>query len=79
MTTNLLFTEFNFFKLNFIEATSPLMYGIIELHDHIFFFLNMILFIVLFLLFTTINYFTYFKGSLLNKYLIRETVTQKYE
>jgi heme/copper-type cytochrome/quinol oxidase subunit 2 len=55
------------------------MYGIIELHDHIFFFLNMVLFVVLFLLITTIDYFSYLKSSPLNKYLLRETVSQKYE
>lgn len=75
----LLHTEFNIFKMNFVEATSPLMYGIIELHDHIFFFFNLILFIVLFLLVTTIAYCTYFKNSKINKFLIVQSVTQKYD
>lgn len=69
----LLFSEYNFFKLNFIDPASPLMYGIIELHDHIFFFLNMILFLVLFLLLTTIRYFTYKKNTRLNRYLLSQS------
>jgi len=69
----LLLSEYNFFKLNFIDPASPLMYGIIELHDHIFFFLNMILFLVLFLLLTTIKYFTYKKNSRLNRYLLSQS------
>lgn len=43
------------------------------------FFLNLILFIVLFLLVTTIAYCTYFKNSKINKFLIVQSVTQKYD
>lgn len=75
----MLFTEFNFYKLNFIEPASPLMYGIIELHDHIFFFLNMILFIVLFLIATTVKLFTYNENTKLNKYLLSESVKNKFD
>jgi len=69
----LLFSEYNFFKLNFIDPASPLMYGIIELHDHIFFFLNMILFLVLFLLFTTLKFFTYEKNTAVNRFFLTES------
>lgn len=75
----MIFTEYNFFKINLTEPASPLMYGIIELHDHIFFFLNMILFLVLFLLVTTLKYFTYSKNSKLNKYILTETVQSRFE
>jgi hypothetical protein len=67
------YTEYDFFKVNFIDPASPLMYGIIELNDHIFFFLNMILFLVLFLLLTTIKYFSYKKNSRLNRYLLSQS------
>lgn len=75
----MLLTEFNFYKVDFISPASPLMYGIIELHDHIFFFLNMILFIVLFLIATTVNYFSYFQNTKLNKYLLSQSVQNKYD
>lgn len=75
----MLFTEYNFFKLNFIDPASPLMYGIIELHDHIFFFLNMILFLVLFLLLTTLRYFSYKKNSRLNRYLLSQSTKLKHD
>lgn len=74
----LLLSEYNFLKVNFIDPASPLMYGIIELHDHIFFFLNMILFLVFFLLFTTIRYFTYLSNSVLNRYLLVQTSRVEY-
>lgn len=73
------YTEYNFFKLNFIDPASPLMYGIIELHDHIFFFLNMILFLVLFLLLTTLKYFSYKKNSRRNRYLLSQSTKAKYD
>lgn len=72
------FTDYNFFKITLNDPASPLMYGIIELHDHIFFFLNMVLFVVLFLLFTTLNFFTYKKNSVLNRYLLSESTKFKY-
>lgn len=75
----MLYTEYNFFKLSFIEPASPLMYGIVQLHDHIFFFLNMILFLVLFLLFSTIQLFTYDKNSLVNRYLLSQTASPRFE
>lgn len=75
----MLFTEFNFYKMSFPTPASPLMYGIIELHDHIFFFLNIILFIVLFLIATTVNLFMYIENSKLNKYLLSENVKNKYD
>ncbi len=74
-----MFTEYNFFKLNFIEAASPLMYGIIELHDHIFFFLNMILFLVFFLLLSTMNLFTYPKNSATSRFLLKQTASLRFE
>jgi hypothetical protein len=76
---NILFSEYNFFKINFIDPASPLMYGIIELHDHIFFFLNMVLFLVLFLLLTTLRYFSYKKNSRLNRYLLSQATKPQYE
>jgi cytochrome c oxidase subunit 2 len=75
----MLFTEYNFFKVNFIDPASPLMYGIIELHDHIFFFLNMILFLVLFLLLTTLRRFSYKKNSLLNRYHLSQSTKSQYD
>jgi len=77
--SNILFSEYNFFKVNFIDPASPLMYGIIELHDHIFFFLNMVLFLVLFLLVTTLRYFSYKKNSRLNRYLLSQATKPQYE
>jgi len=74
----MLYSEYNFFKINFIDPASPLMYGIIELHDHIFFFLNMILFLVLFLLLTTIRYFSYKNNSRLNRYLLSQSTKSQF-
>lgn len=79
MLNNILFSEYNFFKINFIDPASPLMYGIIELHDHIFFFLNMVLFLVLFLLATTLRYFSYKKNSRLNRYLLSQATKAQYD
>jgi cytochrome c oxidase subunit 2 len=76
---SIFFSEYNFFKLNFIDPASPLMYGIIELHDHIFFFLNMVLFLVLFLLITTLRYFSYKKNSRLNRYLLSQSTKPEFE
>lgn len=75
----MLFAEYNFFKINFIEPASPLMYGIVELHDHIFFFLNMILFLVLFLIFSTLRLFTYKKNTKVNRYLLWQTASPRFE
>lgn len=74
----MLYSEYNFFKVNFIDPASPLMYGIIELHDHIFFFLNMILFLVLFLLLTTVRYFSYKNNSRLNRYLLSQSTKSQF-
>jgi len=46
----------NFYKINAQEPVTPIAYGIIKLHDHILFFLVIILFIVLYLLRDTYNY-----------------------
>lgn len=74
----MLFTDYNFFKMTFIDPASPLMYGIIELHDHIFFFLNMVLFLVLFLLVTTLKFFSYERNSTVNRYLLSESTKNRF-
>ena len=43
----------NFYKLGMQEPVTPIAYGIMKLHDHILFFLVVILFIVSFLLYDT--------------------------
>lgn len=57
MFTYNLFSDYNFFQITLPEAASPLLYGIISLHDHIFIFLNVTLAFVIYLLFTTLKYF----------------------
>lgn len=52
----------NFWKISFQDPITPISYGIIKLHDHIFFFLVVILFVVFYLLISTYNKFYY--GSL---------------
>lgn len=51
-------------KIGFQDPTTPIAYGIIKLHDHILFFLAVILFVVGYLLFSTYKKFYY--GSLNN-------------
>jgi cytochrome c oxidase subunit 1 len=46
-------------RVTFQDPTTPIAYGIIKLHDHIMFFLAVILFIVGYLLFSTYNKFYY--------------------
>lgn len=46
-------------KFTFQDPISPIMYGISALHDHILFFLALILFTVLFIFVTTIMEFLY--------------------
>jgi cytochrome c oxidase subunit 1 len=50
---------FHFYKINLPNAATPIMQGIINLHDNILFFLTLILFFVLYLLFVTFSDFTY--------------------
>lgn len=52
----------NAWKIGFQDPTTPIAYGIIKLHDHILFFLAVILFVVGYLLFSTYKKFYY--GSL---------------
>jgi len=54
----------NPWKISFQDPTTPIAYGIIKLHDHILFFLAVILFVVGYLLFSTYKKFYY--GSLNN-------------
>lgn len=54
----------DFWKINFQDPITPIAYGIIKLHDHIFFFLVVILFIVAYLLFST--YFKFYNGKFNN-------------
>ena len=54
----------NPWKIGFQDPTTPIAYGIIKLHDHILFFLAVILFVVGYLLFSTYKQFYY--GSLNN-------------
>lgn len=49
----------NFWKINFQDPVTPIAYGIIKLHDHILFFLAVIVFIVGYLLFSTYRKFYY--------------------
>ena len=51
--------QFNSYKINLPNAATPIMQGIIDLHDNILFFLTLILVFVLYLLFITIWDFTY--------------------
>jgi cytochrome c oxidase subunit 1 len=55
---NIIFTgdNNNFYKLDMQEPVTPIAYGIMKLHDHILFFLVIILFIVSYLLYDTYNY-----------------------
>jgi heme/copper-type cytochrome/quinol oxidase subunit 2 len=46
-------------KFTFQDPISPIMYGISALHDHILFFLALILFVVAFIFITTVSEFTY--------------------
>jgi len=46
-------------RITFQDPTTPIAYGIIKLHDHIMFFLAVILFVVGYLLFSTYNKFYY--------------------
>nr|NP_042527.1 cytochrome oxidase subunit 1 and subunit 2 [Acanthamoeba castellanii]Q37370.1 RecName: Full=Cytochrome c oxidase subunit 1+2; AltName: Full=Cytochrome c oxidase polypeptide I+II [Acanthamoeba castellanii]AAD11820.1 cytochrome oxidase subunit 1 and subunit 2 [Acanthamoeba castellanii]AOS85694.1 Cox1/2 [Acanthamoeba castellanii] len=54
----------NSWKIGFQDPTTPIAYGIIKLHDHILFFLAVILFVVGYLLLSTYKKFYY--GSLNN-------------
>lgn len=54
----------DFWKIGFQDPTTPIAYGIIKLHDHILFFLAVILFVVGYLLYSTYKKFYY--GSLNN-------------
>lgn len=54
----------NPWKIGFQDPTTPIAYGIIKLHDHILFFLAVILFVVGYLLLSTYRKFYY--GSLNN-------------
>lgn len=56
----------NFWKIGFQEPVTPIAYGIIKLHDHILFFLVVILFVVSYLLFSTYKKFYY--GDLNNDF-----------
>ena len=60
-------SEFDY-QITFSEPATPIMYGIIELHNYIFFFLIIILAFVVTLIFNTLNsfyfYFFYNKGIL---------------
>jgi cytochrome c oxidase subunit 1 len=47
----------DFWKLSFQNPVTPIAYGIIKLHDHIFFFLVIILFVVSYLLYSTYKFF----------------------
>jgi len=49
----------DFWKIGFQDPTTPIAYGIIKLHDHIFFFLVVIVFVVGYLLFSTYSKFYY--------------------
>ena len=54
----------NSWKIGFQDPTTPIAYGIIKLHDHILFFLVVIVFVVSYLLLSTYRKFYY--GSLNN-------------
>ncbi len=47
----------NYWKINFQDPVTPIAYGIIKLHDHILFFLIIVLFIVSYLLYSTCTNF----------------------
>lgn len=61
----------NFWKLSFQDPVTPIAYGIIKLHDHILFFLAIILFVVSYLLYSTYKHFYY--GSLNFNYYYNNT------
>jgi cytochrome c oxidase subunit 1 len=61
-------------KINFQDPVTPIAYGIIKLHDHILFFLVIIIFIVSYLLYTTCSHFCWGKNNFPNlKALITTT------
>lgn len=57
----------DFWKIGFQSPVTPIAYGIIKLHDHILFFLAVILFVVAYLLFST--YKKWYFGALNNDLL----------
>jgi cytochrome c oxidase subunit 1 len=59
LSKNTVCSDFSFYKLNLPNAATPIMHGIITLHDNILFFLTLILFFVLYLLFSTLKDFNY--------------------
>jgi len=61
---NLSFHKFSYFNLSFPLPSSPLMYAIISLHDHILFILSIILIVVLYLLGSTILLFDMSLGTI---------------
>lgn len=64
----------NFWKINPQDPITPIAYGIIKLHDHILFFLAVILFIVGYLLYST--YVKFYYGGLNNDLVdLRESGT----
>lgn len=60
------------YQINFPDPATPIMYGIIELHNYIFFFLVIILAFVVTLLFNTLNsfYFNFFYNKSIFQYFI---------
>lgn len=56
----------DFWKIGFQDPITPIAYGIIKLHDHILFFLAVILFVVSYLLFST--YKKFYFGDLNNNF-----------
>jgi len=55
----------------FSDPVTPIMWGIVSLHDHILFFLVCILFVVLFTFFNILVHFAYYKE---NKFLSEEGI-----
>lgn len=80
----IIYTEiFTFYKIDLPIAATPVMQGIINLHDNILFFSTLIWFLVLYLLYKTLSNFLYpylsFKEILELKFIdIRESIDPMY-
>jgi len=63
-------------KFTFQDPISPIMYGISALHDHILFFLALILFTVVFIFITTVKEFVYVNQN--NTFLVHDEFDDLY-
>lgn len=74
ISCSMLFSDYDFYRFSFQDAVTPMLYGIIDLHDHIFFFMCIILFVVFFFLITTVLFFNNGTFSGYRAFLVRQSV-----